>query len=41
MAAPHAGAIFLLSGGVAYNSGPAGNDPDGNPDPICVHSGQQ
>jgi len=41
MAAPHAGAIFLLSGGVAYNGGPAGNDPDGNPDPICVHSGQQ
>jgi len=34
MAAPHACAAIMLSGGVPASNGEAQNDPDGNPDPI-------
>lgn len=36
MAAPHVGGILLINGGVVHSGGTAKNDPDGNPDPICV-----
>ncbi len=36
MAAPHVGGILLINNGSAFAGGTANNDPDGNPDPICV-----
>lgn len=34
MAAPHACAVLMMTNGNPATSGSAGNDPDGNPDPI-------
>lgn len=34
MAAPHACAVIMMSNGNPGSNGTAGNDPDGNPDPI-------
>jgi subtilisin family serine protease len=34
MAAPHACAVLMMTNGNPKTSGTAGNDPDGNPDPI-------
>jgi subtilisin family serine protease len=34
MAAPHACAVLMLTGGNPRTSGSANNDPDNNPDPI-------
>lgn len=34
MAAPHACAVLMMSNGNAQTDGTAGNDPDGDPDPI-------
>ena len=36
MAAPHVAGILLINNGTAFAGGTARNDPDGNPDPICV-----
>ncbi|WP_395375156.1 S8 family serine peptidase [Marinicella sp. W31] len=34
MASPHACAVIMLNNGIPSTDGTAGNDPDGNPDPI-------
>jgi len=34
MAAPHACAVLMMTGGIPYDDGTATDDPDGNPDPI-------